>query len=260
VLSFAGRENLGDAAVITATISALEAAQLADATQLDPEEATGLFPAFEIERFQEELDEICMAIPRSVERTSRVLQMCSFQLHRNLGILFADRGDWGQAYKALRIAKQIVPDDAQTLLQIGRSLGALGQVSEAVHHYRRAIFLEPFLTAAVVGLAELLVANNRATEAVEPLQNALYIHREVDEWRLGVYLLLAETKSMLGDRDSAIALWQNGLTELRTGRLMTNIGTMKSPNVTAREDLIEDLERAFTSALQLAGFSVPPRA
>ncbi|MDA1192111.1 MAG: glycosyltransferase, partial [Candidatus Poribacteria bacterium] len=153
IAAFNRHTLIGVENVINVNRMAIQAIDRADPAQIDPNEVIGPYITLSnMSRFQLELDEICYALPPGADRSGRALQLCSFQLHRNLGYVFLGLRDWGLAHQALRIAEQIFPDDALTLAYIGRCLSGLGRTTDAISSYRRAIALEPFMTEAVIDL------------------------------------------------------------------------------------------------------------
>ena len=73
------------------------------------------------------------------------------------------------------------------------------------------------------------------------LQNALCTHLECDETRLELSLLLGRVHAILGQHETAISVWAEGLRELRTGRMVVGAA--------ARQERLAELDQAFTTAM-----------
>ncbi len=108
-------------------------------------------------------------------------------------------GDQTQALEAFASAAAI--DDAYAPLQVylGHGYLALDDLAKARVHYERAIELDPKLPRAIVGLAQLAIAEGNANVAVQGL-NQLVLRRENSA---EVFHLLAKASQMLGDDDVA---------------------------------------------------------
>ncbi|MDA1191295.1 MAG: glycosyltransferase [Candidatus Poribacteria bacterium] len=256
-LCFEKREDLGHEVAISETRSALLALQKANPERWDPEEATGLYAACDMERFRAELDEICVATVPGLQRSQMARRLCVFQLRRNLGVLLAEAAQWEPAYQALRVAEQLMPDDGATLAQIGKALNALNRAPEAISYYRRAVSLEPFFTEAVIALATLLARDDRAAEALALLNDSLFVHLDADELRLELHLLRGQIYSALDRREEAAAAWGDGLRELRTGQFAVGALVVNRPAAAILPARLADWEGAFTAALGQDASSPP---
>ncbi|MBV8924365.1 MAG: glycosyltransferase family protein [Bradyrhizobium sp.] len=84
----------------------------------------------------------------------------------SLGIAMTQQGLHREAFKALEAALEIVPDDAETWLQLGNALVNLERPADALTSYRRALQLNPRHASAACHCGILLRRLNRNEEAL----------------------------------------------------------------------------------------------
>jgi predicted O-linked N-acetylglucosamine transferase (SPINDLY family) len=91
----------------------------------------------------------------------------------NLGILFASRGQTGEAVTAFRRAVALRPHDANLLNNLGNSLRDLGHLDEAISTLRAALQADPAHARAYNNLGNALGDRGLADEAVACYRQAL---------------------------------------------------------------------------------------
>jgi tetratricopeptide (TPR) repeat protein/2-polyprenyl-3-methyl-5-hydroxy-6-metoxy-1,4-benzoquinol methylase len=95
------------------------------------------------------------------------------EVHFNLGVLATAQGRLDQAADSLRRAIDIRPDYAPAHLALGRALSSLGQLDGAETSLRHALSIEPESAEILCNLAMILLARNKAPEAVQLMMRTL---------------------------------------------------------------------------------------
>ena len=95
---------------------------------------------------------------------------------RNLGLAYAGLGDFERAWPLLRAAAQAGVRDAAVLTQLASMLQADGHLEQALDLYGQSLKLEPFQTAALVKLGEILYRRGEKERAREVWKKALIMN------------------------------------------------------------------------------------
>jgi tetratricopeptide (TPR) repeat protein/2-polyprenyl-3-methyl-5-hydroxy-6-metoxy-1,4-benzoquinol methylase len=95
------------------------------------------------------------------------------EVHFNLGVLATAQGRLDQAADSLRKAIDIRPDYAPAHLALGRALSSLGRLDAAETSLRRALSIEPESAEILCNLAMILLARDKAPEAVQVMMRTL---------------------------------------------------------------------------------------
>ncbi len=93
----------------------------------------------------------------------------SAKIFLKLGQEYANEDDFEPAYMCFREAIAVEYDNFVTHFAVAFSLKNLGRNDEALHHYRKALALNPQLTDAAVDLSKILQEQNESAQAVEIL-------------------------------------------------------------------------------------------
>ena len=96
----------------------------------------------------------------------------SAKIFLKLGQEYANEDDFEAAYICFREAIAEDYDNFAAHFAIAFSLKNLGRNDEALHHYRKALALNPQLTSAAVSLSKILHEQNESAQAVEILLEA----------------------------------------------------------------------------------------
>ena len=94
------------------------------------------------------------------------------EAHYHLGVARESIKDWKGALRAFERTIALKPSWAHAYLNLGRVHAQLGSVSKAIEAYSHAVELEPNFADAHYQLGVTLRAQNRAAEAIAPLQAA----------------------------------------------------------------------------------------
>ena len=111
----------------------------------------------------------------------------SYAAYNNLGLIYANRGDYEKSLEAQRKAIEINPSSYQAWFQVGLLHMTKSKYSEAADAYRKAIELNPLFGKAYLGLASALYwTGNKdgATEQVKKLQEKKFRQEaaELEAW------------------------------------------------------------------------------
>jgi len=109
------------------------------------------------------------------------------EAHWQAGLLYRDQGKTEQALEHFAAAGQAESYEAQSSIELARTLASLGRTSDAVPHYRRAVELQPESAELRAGLGHALLQNRDFREAARELLRAL----ELDPQRVESYNHLA---------------------------------------------------------------------
>ena len=121
-----------------------------------------------------------------------------------LGGLAMLQGDLDRADKAFGAALRLNPDRAETHVNQAAVLTRQGRYAQALEHHERALVLDPDLLQASAGRSGLLVALERADEAVLDLEQRLEEATDPAQ-RLGLRRQLAFVLDAAGRLDEAAA-------------------------------------------------------
>jgi Flp pilus assembly protein TadD len=91
------------------------------------------------------------------------------RVHRRLGDLYYDRGDFARARTYYAKTSQLAPTDMRAILQEGNCARRLGKASEADALFRRAEALRPDSWIPTYNRACLLATTGHAPEALQTL-------------------------------------------------------------------------------------------
>lgn len=109
----------------------------------------------------------------------------------------------GAAEESVRWFEAAVKDndeDAEAHMRLAELLGAVGDDTEAVAHYKRALEIEPNSLVGVIKLATHHLRNRRGHAAAEEFTRAVEINEQVVE----AYQGLARAQSLAGDAKEAV--------------------------------------------------------
>ena len=97
----------------------------------------------------------------------------SSESRRVLGIVYRATGKLAEAIAQFEIAARLRPDDERTWIALGTTLAEAGKLADAERELRAAVRALPASGAARWVLAEMLDAQNRGSEAIELLKEAV---------------------------------------------------------------------------------------
>jgi len=145
-------------------------------------------------------------------RRAIALNPAAADYHSNLGVVFADAGQFDEAIAEFQSAVSLRPENAETLGNLGNALQAKGELDEAIGIYGKALALRPNLPGMHFSLGNALRARGRWEQAIAAYQQALAITPGyADAWvALGVVFKEA------GELEQAIAAYRRALA-LRPG-------------------------------------------
>jgi tetratricopeptide (TPR) repeat protein len=96
-----------------------------------------------------------------------------FNRRLNLGVLYADRGQWQDSVAEYLAASRLRPDAVAPLVNVSLVYSQMGQQGKAEDSLRKAIRMDSHNAAAHFNLGLLLAAQKRGPEATEALRKAL---------------------------------------------------------------------------------------
>ncbi|MDX1928243.1 MAG: serine/threonine-protein kinase [Pirellulaceae bacterium] len=129
-----------------------------------------------------------------------------FWLNFELGVLF-DASDSATTAGYNRVALALRPDAAPVHFNLGIDLAKLGQIEDAIFHFRRTIQFDPQHSWAEYQLAICLSNSGKQSEAVEHLQNLLKYYPDFRDARNALRIALVK----LGRLKDAHTVWQSVL-------------------------------------------------
>jgi cellulose synthase operon protein C len=114
-------------------------------------------------------------LPEAVEAAERLVDLVPDDLEalRTLGNALSRVHDYARAAIVLEQARLCAPDDVNLLTQLGAAYAAAGDPEGAESALRRAIAVDAFAIEARTTLADILVQENRTTEAEVEYREAL---------------------------------------------------------------------------------------
>src|ERR1700693_5582592 len=147
---------------------------------------------------------------RHVDLESKARELLN--LHPNAGVVWQVLGlaltrQGKDALQALKMASQLLPNDAGVHNNLGNALGRLGQLDEAVASYRRALVLNPDFAEAHNNLGHALLDLGQMDEAVASCRRALELKPRYAE----AHDTLGNALLNLGRLDDAAASYRRAL-------------------------------------------------
>jgi tetratricopeptide (TPR) repeat protein len=127
--------------------------------------------------------------------------------HYNLGVAFADKGEYDKALAQYLEALEINPRQGHPHNNLGNILKRRGDLAGAIAQYRAAAEIEPELVDIRLNLGDALAAAGQLNEAIEQYNKALQINpaNEAAHFNLGFVLF------QKGDAEGAIAQYREVL-------------------------------------------------
>jgi tetratricopeptide (TPR) repeat protein len=153
----------------------LAALDAIDIDTVDPGELDGLYVAGEMGRVGEERATCFFETMDRGTRLRRLADLYRYALHRSMGIVHCEEGQWRQAVLSLSRALQIIADDGYTACYLAQAFENLGRVEEAISRYREAISLEPLFYDARTRLFTVLNEQSRREEALQLAEESAVI-------------------------------------------------------------------------------------
>ena len=157
---------------------------------------------------------------RHVDLESKARELLN--LHPNAGAVWQVLGlaltrQGKDALQALKMAAQLLPNDAGVHNNLGNALGRLGQLDEAVASYRRALLLSPDFAEAHNNLGHALLDLGQPDNAAASCRRAVELKPRFAEAHDNLGCALLE----LGRFDDAVASYRRAL-ELEPGFVETH--------------------------------------
>jgi len=157
---------------------------------------------------------------RYVDLESKARELLN--LHPNAGAVWQVLGlaltrQGKDALQALKMAAQLLPNDAGVHNNLGNALGRLGQLDEAVASYRRALLLSPDFAEAHNNLGHALLDLGQPDNAAASCRRAVELKPRFAEAHDNLGCALLE----LGRFDDAVASYRRAL-ELEPGFVETH--------------------------------------
>jgi tetratricopeptide (TPR) repeat protein len=118
-----------------------------------------------------------------------------------------ERGDLALAIVELEGARRELPDDVDTLIELGTALVAAGRSVEGEKELRRALRLDPDAAEGHHHLGVLLFKRGLYRPAVTALGRAL----DLDDQNGDTYFYLGEALNQLGDVDRAVEMLERAV-------------------------------------------------
>jgi protein O-mannosyl-transferase len=150
--------------------------------------------------------------PIALFRNSLQVTPRSAYLEKDLGDVYADRGEFQQAVAEYTKSLSIIPDDPRTILNYGAALQQTGNKSQAEIQYRRVTTLLPHDSRAYVDLESLYIEERRLDDAIAMYKQAI----AVDATDATAYFDLAVMFQQRGQGQEALAFYKKVL-QLRPG-------------------------------------------
>lgn len=118
----------------------------------------------------------------------------------NLGSALVAKGRYGEAISYLGRAIEIKPDYAAVYARLGMAHQFIGQYAEALAHYEKALKLDSKIPDVHNNLGIVLTTIGRLEEAVVQLRRAI----EIEPHKANAYRNLANALQFLGDLEGAV--------------------------------------------------------
>jgi len=183
---------------------------------------------------------LCASLQMQGKDALRALQMAAELLpddaeaHNNLGLALQDIGQLNSAVASYRRALKINPDDAEVCNNLGTALQDLGQLDAAVDNYCLALKLQPEYAVGYNNLGVAFQGLRRLDDALTCYHRALEINPDYAEAHCNLGTALASH----GQLDDAIACYRRAL-EIKPDSLDANrsylMALLYHPDITAEE-------------------------
>lgn len=138
----------------------------------------------------------------------------AFELHNQLGAVFADMGQVAASVEAYRKAVALAPNDTDSNFSLGAGLLSLGREEEGVVHLKRSLTMQPTYPRALIFLGRLALEAGRMEEAygyLKPLYDSNPDQPMARQLLAQYHLRLGETASEGRDVASAEKHYREGL-------------------------------------------------
>jgi len=99
------------------------------------------------------------------------------------GEVYSQAGDMVTALECFRKAQALAPNNPLCYVNAARTYQQLNQVGTAERHLQAALLLDPAMAMVRVDLAQNLLLSGHAAHALQILDEALYLARQVSEIR-----------------------------------------------------------------------------
>ena len=170
----------------------------------------GVWVAWSAWRLTERVDD--WSNPIALYRNSLQATPRSAYLEKNLGDVYADRGEFQEAVTEYTKSLSITRNDPKTILNYAAALQQTGNKNEAEVQYRRVTGLLPRDSRAYVDLESLYVEENRPDDAIAMYKQAI----AVDPADASAYFDLGVMFQQRGQDQDALAFYKKVL-QLRPG-------------------------------------------
>ncbi|HLC40530.1 MAG TPA: tetratricopeptide repeat protein [Methylomirabilota bacterium] len=174
----------------------------------------------------------------------------------NIGVIYYERGQLGEALMWLRQAVVVNPDHWRAQVSLGVVTGRLKRYDEALVAFRRAVALNPEDAYSQAQLGRLLLHFGREDEGVQALQAAVRLNRdlaqerELLERKLGERMALVEEALQLSGAKKAIFQVQSQLqVQLRRSPLAAGPGGQAVIEIFVRHFQSDELYAVITKSL-----------
>jgi tetratricopeptide (TPR) repeat protein len=131
----------------------------------------------------------------------------SHQIHNNLGLALARRGQIDDAIAHYKKALEIKPYYAEAHINLGNVLYARGQIDDAIAHYEKALEIKPYYAEAHINLGAAFAGRGQIDEAIAHYEKTLQINPDFAE----VHINLGAAFAGRGQIDDAIAHYEKAL-------------------------------------------------
>jgi len=169
----------------------------------------------------------------------------STRAHNNLGLALQSLGEVDQAIKHYRIVLQLNPGEPKAYNNLGISFKSLGSLDEAVSCYRQAVLLKPDYAEAHNNLGNVLRLQGKLDEAISHFRQALRVKPE----SANIYFNLGLALQSQDKLDEAADCFRQAHRlhpdqPLPLNALATLLVTNPDPNMRDAKQAIEFAERA----------------
>jgi len=127
--------------------------------------------------------------------------------YSNKGVSFYNLGFMDDAFKELRQAIAMKPDDAEAHCNIGNVLHAKGQLDDAIKAYRQAIAIQPDFAGAHNNMGVVLADKGQLDDAIKAFRQAIAIQPDCANVYSNMGVVLADK----GQLDDAIKAYRQAI-------------------------------------------------